>query len=676
MTLNSKESLYFDDVSSDSRFAAEAGQSTHRSVICIPIFSNRGQTFGAVYVASKWMQYAFSHNIITILTLLCQQASISVSNALLFRSVQAGTRENLRMIAIQREALDSARKSREDALKATKIKSNFLASMSHELRTPFSSFYGLLDLLSGTELNPGQSEIGKFGTLNTMEYLIIDSILDYSKLEASAVKLEPSGFLVENIIADCMELLLPMAAKKLDLSFDIDPNVPPCTPLIKSEDKDTDIVPTGVFADYARIRQVLMNLIGNAVKFTARGSVQVTCVVDGSQTSSNATDEVSLKFTIQSAIPLLLKAHSDEPFFRDTGIGLSPSDVELLFVPFQQADNSSTRRFGGTGLGLSISRQLVKLMNGVIAVESELDIGSKFWFTIPVKVFNSEESQKNLTSRLTRPRRPYVVVCSGSRVTLTLFGHILPGFSVVLISTVDDTQTYLRNLGTDNVPVDFVILDDQSESRAEELANLIHSLHYTTFQETKVIHLYTPTTSLAGHSVFGNNSPGVVKMTKPPRKARLLQTLAGLKNLPNTLSAAPSSDVDQAMDDLAAAQRTLFGNVLIAEDNPIAQNLLVKQLERYQLNVTTTSNGNEAIAEWEAHEPGYFSVALFDHHMPICDGVEASKKIRVLENKRKVPVMLPIVALSADCQESTKQFKIHVSGYVYIIMKETIRMPT
>ncbi|KAJ3802608.1 hypothetical protein GGU11DRAFT_813370 [Lentinula aff. detonsa] len=532
--------------------AHEAGDYSVATQMVAPdpclVYDNRGQTFGAVYVASK---YAFSQNIVTILTLLCQQASISVSNALLFRSVQAGTRENLKMIAVQRDALEAARKSREDALKATKIKSNFLASMSHELRTPFSSFYGLLDLLSGTELNPGQSEI--------------------------AVKLEPSGFLVE----DCMELLLPMAAKKLDLSFDIDPNVPPW-----------------VFADYARIRQVLMNLIGNAVKFTGNGSVQVTCT------------------TFLWFMPISFSLHAS---IRDTGIGLSPSDVELLFVPFQQADNSSTRRFGGTGLGLSISSQLVKLMKGSIAVHSELNVGSKFWFIIPVKIYSSEEAQKylfdieNLRSGLTKPRPPHIVVCSTSPVTLTLFGHILPGFSVVLASSIADTENYLRKLGDRNVPVDFVILDDQSEMHAEELAKFIHSLHYSTLQETKVIHLYTPTTSLSGRSIFGSNSPGVVKMTKPPRKARLLQTLAGLKNLPNSMPTAPLSDVIRAMDDIAAAQRTLFGNVLIAEDNPIAQNLLVKQLERYQLNVTATSNGNEALAEWEAHEPGYFSVALFDH---------------------------------------------------------------
>ncbi|KAG7090785.1 hypothetical protein E1B28_009870 [Marasmius oreades] len=639
-TLNAKERMYYDDASTDHRFSSEAAQSVHRSVICIPIFSNRGQTFGAVYVASK---YGFSKNIVTILTLLCQQASISISNALLFRSVQAGTRENLKMIAVQRDALEAARKSREDALKATKIKSNFLASMSHELRTPFSSFYGLLDLLSGTELNPGQSEIVQTAKQSCELLLkIIDSILDYSKLEASAVKLEFSGFLVENIIADCMELLLPMAAKKLDLSFNIEPDVP-----------------AWVYADYPRIRQVLMNLIGNAVKFTASGSVNVTCSLEGN-TNFPVQDEVRLKFLIQ-----------------DTGIGLSPSDVDLLFVPFQQADSSTTRRFGGTGLGLSISRQLVKLMNGVIAVESELNVGSKFWFTIPVKIFNSEESHKylydieNLRSIIMKLSPPHILVCSSSVTTLTLFSHMFSGFYVKPVSSIQDAEAYIRSLTVPSTALDFVVLDDQSEDHAENLAQFLQNSTYSSLRETKVIHLYTPTTRLSGRAIFGPSTAGVVKMTKPPRKAKMLQTLAGLMNLPNTITAQPTSDVATAMDELVAAQRTLFGNVLIAEgrfvalisersiinqalDNPIAQNLLVKQLERYQLNVVATSNGNEAITEWESHEPGYFSVALFDHHMPICDGVEAAKRLRVLEKRRKASTMLPIVALSADCQESTK----------------------
>ncbi|KAL0950689.1 hypothetical protein HGRIS_007467 [Hohenbuehelia grisea] len=621
-TLNSKDRVCFDDASIDSRFSAEAGLTPYRSVVCLPIFSNRGQTFGAIYFSSK---YPFSKNTITMLTLLCQQASISISNALLFKSVQTGTKENLKMIAAQREALEAARRSREDALKATKIKSNFLASMSHELRTPFSSFYGLLDLLSGTELNAGQGEIVQTAKQSCELLLkIIDSILDYSKLEASAVKLEPSGFLLENIIADCMELLLPMAARKLDLSFNIEPDVP-----------------TWVFADYARIRQVLMNLIGNAVKFTAAGSVRVTCSIDA--THHPTPEEVFVKFAIQ-----------------DTGIGLSASDVDLLFVPFQQADNSSTRRFGGTGLGLSISRQLVKLMGGAIGVQSELNVGSMFWFTIPVKIYNADEARKwdfdmeQLRAKVMKPRPPRILVSSGSEATLAFLSGMFPGFHVTAVGSVDDAEVKIRGIGNPDPPVDFVIIDDQSETRVDGFARLMASLNRKALQGTKIIHLYTPTTSLAGQAVLSNNSSGVHTMTKPPRRQRMLQTLANLKDTSGNAMQGVQASAKPA-DNAAAAPRTLFGNVLIAEDNPIAQNLLVKQLQRCDLTVFPTSNGEEALTEWEAHEPGFFSVALFDHHMPVCDGVEAAKRLRIMESKRQTPVMLPIVALSADCQESTKQ---------------------
>ncbi|KAJ6569666.1 dual-domain HisK/Mak2 protein kinase [Mycena capillaripes] len=614
-TLNTKEPFYCDDASLDPKFSAEAAQSVYRSIICLPIRSNRGQTFGAVYFASK---YEFSQNIVTMLTLLCQQASISVANALLFRSVQAGTRENLKMIAAQRDALEAARKSREDALTATKASGG---------PGPFSlcSFYGLLDLLSGTKLDPGQSEIVQTAKQSCELLLrIIDSILDYSKLEASAVKLEPSGFLVESIIADCMELLLPMAAQKLDLTFDIEANVP-----------------TWVYSDYARIRQVLMNLIGNAVKFTASGSVRVLCSVDGTM---SAPDEVRLKFAIQ-----------------DTGIGLSSSDVELLFVPFQQADNSSTRRFGGTGLGLSISRQIVKLMGGAIGVQSELNIGSTFWFTIPVKIYDADESRKyfsdlaKVKSVLMHPRPLEILVCSASPLTLNFLATMFDGFHVKLVSTLADAETRLREFGSSHAPLDFVILDDQSETHADEIATFLRSLGVTALQETKIIHMYTPTMNRSSHSIFSSNTPGVVKMTKPPRQARILQTLAGLKDLPNAMPSTQFSHIARAIESLSTAKRTLFGNVLIAEDNVIAQDLLVKQLKKYDLNVVATSDGNEALAEWQKHEPGYFSVALFDHHMPVCDGVEAAKRLRHLEEKRKAAVSLPIIALSADCQESTKQ---------------------
>jgi len=550
---------------------------------------------------------------------------------LLFRSVQAGTRENLKMISLQRAALEEARKSREDALKATKIKSNFLASMSHELRTPFSSFYGLLDILSGTELNSGQLELVSTAKQSCDILLkIIDSILDYSKLEATALKLEYSGFPVENLIADCMELLLPMATKKLDLSFNIEPDVP-----------------QWVTADDTRIRQILMNLIGNAIKFTSAGSVRVICSVDKDKKTEKEPDtqEIFLKFTIQ-----------------DTGIGMSQSNVEMLFVPFQQADNSSTRKFGGTGLGLSISRQLVKLMGGKIDVESKLGIGSSFWFSIPVKVFESDESRKaqedmqSLKELLLKPKPLGIFISSPSDATISLLRYMLDGFFVSSFGSIEEVEVKLRESVSQRGAVDFILADEQSEEKVTQLGNMILSSNAASTPKAHLIHLFTPTVqTISRQAAFDGANPGIIRMTKPPRRSRILQTLATLKDVSTTINIGPQSDIAKALNDIAATKRLLFGNVLIAEDNPVAQRVLVKQLERCDLNVFATSNGQEAVQEWEAHEPGFFSIALFDHHMPICDGIEACKRIRVLESKRKVAVVLPIVALSADCQESTKQ---------------------
>ncbi|KAG6896744.1 hypothetical protein C0992_006406 [Termitomyces sp. T32_za158] len=424
-----------------------------------------------------------------------------------------------------------------------------------------------------------------------------------------------------------------MAAKKLDLSFNINADVPACRLLFLLEQISVIDNATGVFADYAKIRQVLMNLIGNAVKFTAKGFVRVTCSV--------------------------AERHGTmEP-------------------------NSSTRRFGGTGLGLSISRQLVKLMGGAIAVRSELNSGSTFWFTLPVKIYNTEETRKSsqeieqIKLRLMIPSPPTILVCSTSTATLTFLHTMLHDFHVECVSSAQEAKSKLADYQNLLMSLDFFILDEQSEDGLTEILRYIHGIQTRAFQETKIIHLYTPTTSDSGQLVFGTSSiPGVVKMTKPPRTARILHTLAETKHVLNSLTPT-TTVVSRAMEDLATAQRTLYGNILIAEgklnsslrhvelvaqsfliDNPISQKLLIKQLERLNLSVTATGNGEEAIAAWEAHEPGYFSAALFDHHMPICDGVEATKRLRHMESVRKCEVCLPsveVVALSADCQESTKQ---------------------
>ncbi len=216
-----------------------------------------------------------------------------------------------------------------------------------------------------------------------------------------------------------------------------------------------------------------------------------------------------------------------------------------------------------------------------------------------------------------------------------MLGTMLSGFEVIPVSSVNEAEDLLRNADFVSQPLDFVLLDDQSETRADDFSRSLRSLPYQSLKDTKVIHLFTPTTdNLAGAPMLRNDkeSPqGIVRMTKPPRQMKLLQMLASLKNILDQVTTKPMISASELREEEALAQRTLFGNVLVAEDNPVAQKLLVKQLERYNLNVIATSNGEEALAgtymhsllfivpahrrskEWERREPGYFSVALFDH---------------------------------------------------------------
>lgn len=289
----------------DPRFSSHADpvvSNNPKSVVCLPILS-KGLVLGSIFLTSGRTN-AFSPSNAAVLSILAQQASISITNAQLFKKLQRATQANIRMIEMQKKALEEARRSREDALLATKVKSNFLASMSHELRTPFSSFFGLLELLSETELNREQRDFVQTAQASCALLLdIIDSLLDYSKLEAGAVKLEVIPFSPEEVLADSLELLMVQAAKKgLQLSYDVGP-----------------MVPLMISSDPSRLRQVLNNLLANALKFTSSGSVTARCTVDTSGEVSAKTGEVVLLFEI-----------------TDTGIGMTDDEIKLLFKPFSQ----------------------------------------------------------------------------------------------------------------------------------------------------------------------------------------------------------------------------------------------------------------------------------------------------------------------------------------------------
>lgn len=227
-------------------------------------------------------------------------------------------------------------------------------------------------------------------------------------------------------------------------------------------------------------------------------------------------------------------------------------------------------------------------MGGAIGLTSNVNIGAEFWFMIPVKLFSSDEATnvriilpiippethesqqyaidiETTQKALLKDHSMHVLVISTSQITLALLKTMLEGFDVALSQTLQYAETYLRNYPSDSPLLDFVVLDDQSEVHAEELSRLLPALNNSSLRNTKIIHLYTPTTNLSSHAMFGSNTPGVLKITKPPRRARLLQTLATCKNLPNMMTSIPAGQVTKTLEDLASVQRTLFGNVLVAE---------------------------------------------------------------------------------------------------------------
>ncbi|KAG0194465.1 hypothetical protein DFQ28_010548, partial [Apophysomyces sp. BC1034] len=652
-TIHTIESIFIHNVAQDTRFAVGPWfeRAGNKSVICMPIIHTNA-VVGCLFIEGS--PGIFTQRHITVLSLLCQQMGISITNAFLFKSLQRVTTSYSRMIETQKQALEDARKSKEAAIRATRLREIFLANMSHEIRTPFSGFYGMISLLAETKLDQEQRDLVRTAKESCEILLqIIDDLLNFSKLQAGKVSLDLCPVILEDTIADVVEMLIAMAIqKRINVTYKVSADVPPV-----------------VLADVNRLRQIIVNLLGNAIKFThVEGQITILCTLDEHKPTNPSDGHVQLLFEV-----------------IDNGIGISDDQRKILFVPFSQVDGSTTRKYGGTGLGLSICLQLVQLMSGSIDVTSVPGEGSNFHFTIKVsKVHNSagglmKPDWYKENADLLCVLGPIKVLVAGKYpTTVEMIRELVPGKQIDGASSVDELSA---RLGVDQY--DVIILGLLLSNEFEDSTAWFEYLNRQTTKDAAVIIMHYPSGAVrefqrshwiepVTHSLPQNK---ITRLAVPLRRLKLLRTIADMleRDLPKTkIVKASTGNV------VSEGEREMFSkmHILVAEDNPVAQKLLFKQLTRLGFQVKCANNGLEAVEAWASYPAGFFHMAFFDHHMPKCDGVEATKRIRELEKVEDRPTSFPIVALTADVQESARKTCINagMDGYLTKPLNQTVLM--